>query len=115
MSTAEPTPFSLRPWPRGDRKPHNLGEFIARVQAERGGFRNVTEESVGEELAATPEDGVAAEEQATDEDAVMEDEAEGAAETGSTAPKDAAAARNDMLRNVECVVPPPASFRFAVC
>ncbi|EGY19872.1 hypothetical protein VD0002_g1791 [Verticillium dahliae] len=42
---------SLRPPPIGSRKPKNLGEFIGRIQAERG-FRNVTEASLREEVAA---------------------------------------------------------------
>ncbi|KAI1212506.1 subunit 17 of mediator complex-domain-containing protein [Annulohypoxylon truncatum] len=50
------SPFSLRPWPTGDKKPKNLSEFITRVNAERGGFRNVTEAKLREEIAAL-EDG----------------------------------------------------------
>ncbi|KAM0333499.1 hypothetical protein ACHAQA_002162 [Verticillium albo-atrum] len=42
---------SLRPQPIGSRKPKNLGEFIGRIQAERG-FRNVSEASLREEIQA---------------------------------------------------------------
>jgi len=52
MATNSPTHFTLRPWPEGSRKPKSLGEFIARVNAERGGFRNVTEDSLRKELEA---------------------------------------------------------------
>ncbi|KAI1460118.1 subunit 17 of mediator complex-domain-containing protein [Annulohypoxylon moriforme] len=50
------SPFSLRPWPTGDKKPKNLSEFITRVNGERGGFRNLTEAQLREEIT-TQEDG----------------------------------------------------------
>lgn len=46
--------FVLRPVPQSDRRPKNLGEFIARVNADRG-FRNVTEESLRKEMEAEAE------------------------------------------------------------
>lgn len=44
----------LRPVPQSDRRPKNLGEFIARVNADRG-FRNVTEESLRKDMEAEAE------------------------------------------------------------
>lgn len=55
-SEPPPTLFSLRALPLGDRRPQNLSEFILRVNAERGGFRNVTEESLREEMQAETDD-----------------------------------------------------------
>lgn len=46
--------FVLRPVPQSDRRPKNLGEFIARVNADRG-FRNVTEEGLRKEIEAEAE------------------------------------------------------------
>ncbi|PSR90726.1 subunit 17 of mediator complex-domain-containing protein [Coniella lustricola] len=44
--------FALGPLALGDRRPQNLSDFIQRVNAERGGFRNITEESLREEAEA---------------------------------------------------------------
>lgn len=52
MGSNTPASFALRPLPVGDRRPQNLSEFIQRVNAERGGFRTVTEEKMREEVEA---------------------------------------------------------------
>lgn len=44
--------FALNPLPLGNRGPKNLSEFIQRVNAERGGFRNITEDGLREEAEA---------------------------------------------------------------
>ncbi|KAJ4386412.1 RNA polymerase II mediator complex subunit [Gnomoniopsis smithogilvyi] len=44
------TTFALPPLPVGDRKPKSIAEFIARVNTERGGFRNVTQDSLDKEI-----------------------------------------------------------------
>lgn len=44
------TTFALPPLPVGDRKPKSIADFIARVNAERGGFRNVTQDSLDKEI-----------------------------------------------------------------
>ena len=49
--------LALRAWPTADKKPKNLAEFVARMNVERGGFRNVTEESLRKEIEAQ-ENGV---------------------------------------------------------
>ncbi|KAI1772702.1 subunit 17 of mediator complex-domain-containing protein [Hypoxylon cercidicola] len=93
MTTPNVSPFSLRPWPIGDKKPKNLGEFIARVNAERGGFRNVTEAQLREEIAAQ-EDGRVEIERSSDE----EEEEE---ETDADKTKNIVEARDEVLRNLE--------------
>ncbi|KAI1140955.1 subunit 17 of mediator complex-domain-containing protein [Hypoxylon sp. FL0543] len=88
------SPFSLRPWPIGDKKPKNLGDFIARVNAERGGFRNVTEEKLREEIAAQENGGIEADE-------VSDSEAEDEEETDAEKSKNVTAAREEFLKNIE--------------
>lgn len=60
MASNPGTPFALRPlpFPQSDRKPTTLADFIARVNADKGGFRNVTEESLRKELEAEMNDDV---------------------------------------------------------
>ncbi|KAL0937743.1 RNA polymerase ii mediator complex component [Colletotrichum truncatum] len=92
MASGSSMPFSsLHPTPNGGRKPKNLGEFIARVQAERG-FRNVTEESLKQEIEDR-NDGVA---EVKEEDTPMADEKENEEE-----PADANAARMEVLKNID--------------
>lgn len=46
-------PISLQSWPSNARDPStSLPTFFQRIYAERGGLRNVTEESLREEIAA---------------------------------------------------------------
>lgn len=84
---------SLRPTPMGSRKPKNLGEFIARVQAERG-FRNVTEESLKKEIEDR-KNGVV---EVKEEDTPMADANENEEDT-----PDANAARMEVLKSIESV------------
>ncbi|KAI1092937.1 subunit 17 of mediator complex-domain-containing protein [Rostrohypoxylon terebratum] len=86
------SPFSLRPWPTGDKKPKNLSEFITRVNAERGGFRNMTEAKLREEIAAE-ENGQIEVDQSSDGE---EEE-----ETDDDKQKNVMAAREEFLRNLE--------------
>jgi mediator of RNA polymerase II transcription subunit 17 len=94
MATSDGPPLSLRPVPIADTKPKNLAEFIARVNAQPGGFRAVTEDKLQEEIRAREEDGDTNE----PEDAVMEDDAP---EDETSAAKDPALARLEVLKNVE--------------
>ncbi|KAH8661941.1 subunit 17 of mediator complex-domain-containing protein [Xylariales sp. PMI_506] len=71
---ASAPPFSLRPWPTGDKKPKNLQEFIARVNYERGGFRHVSEEDLREEIKAKGEGRVEATSNESDGESDSEDE-----------------------------------------
>jgi hypothetical protein len=43
-------PLSLRAWPRKDDSDTTLSLRISRINLERGSFRNVTEESLEEEI-----------------------------------------------------------------
>lgn len=86
---ASSSPFSLRPWPIGDKKPKNLGEFISRINAQSGGFRNVTEAKLREEITAQ-EDGRVEAEGSSDEE---EDE--------DVELKSVTAAREEFLKNIE--------------
>ncbi|KAK5635743.1 hypothetical protein RRF57_011455 [Xylaria bambusicola] len=96
MTGNNQTPFSLRPWPTGDKKPQNLAEFIARVNAQPGGFRNLNEAELRQEIQAkeqgTLEDGGI---EGSDEEEDDEEEAEEA--KGKTA----LVAREEFLRNIE--------------
>jgi mediator of RNA polymerase II transcription subunit 17, fungi type len=89
-------PFSLRPWPTGDKKPKNLGDFIARISAERGSFRNVTEGKLREEIKAEEDrrNGDGGQDEGSESDS--ED-----ADAASDKTKDVAAVREDFLKNIE--------------
>ncbi|KAI0835512.1 subunit 17 of mediator complex-domain-containing protein [Hypoxylon sp. FL0890] len=87
-------PFSLRPWPIGDKKPKNLGEFIARVNAERGGFRHVTEAELREEIMAQENGRIEADEVSNSEEEDEEDE-------DADKSKKVMAAREEFLKNIE--------------
>lgn len=70
-----PPSFALRPLPCGDRRPKNLAEFIQRVNAERDGFLNITEESLRKELEAEANGVVESKEvDMADADAAQEDD-----------------------------------------
>ncbi|KAK8074950.1 hypothetical protein PG997_009613 [Apiospora hydei] len=92
------SPFSLRPWPRGDKKPKNIEEFVQRVSAERNGFRNVKEADLVEEIkahaagAANPDNSQGSPEGDSDSDAEAENDKK---------EKTAIEARDDFLRNLE--------------
>lgn len=59
-------PLSLQPWPLDKPEPPNVIDVLARVQIERGQlFRNITEASLQEEIAAN---GALSPEQSTSED-----------------------------------------------
>lgn len=96
MASNNQTPFTLRPWPTGDKKPQNLTEFISRVNAQPGGFRDLREADLRREIEAKQEgrledDGTSSSGEEDDDD---EDEAEAA--KGKTA----AVAREEFLRKI---------------
>ncbi|KAI1105975.1 subunit 17 of mediator complex-domain-containing protein [Jackrogersella minutella] len=88
------SPFSLRPWPTGDKKPKNISEFISRVNTERGGFRNVTEDKLREEIASQ-DDGRIEIDRSSDGEEEDEDEAD-ADKTNQVM-----VAREEFLKNIE--------------
>ena len=87
--------FSLRQWPTGDKKPKTLGEFITRMHVERGGFRNITEQSLAKEIEEQ-QNGVT-----EDPDTAM---ASGSEDEDATQPatlEDILKARDEVLRSIE--------------
>ncbi|KAL6889730.1 subunit 17 of mediator complex domain-containing protein [Trichoderma longibrachiatum] len=94
MSSADgPPPLSLRPFPVADQKPKNLADFIARVNAQPGGFRAVTEAKLREELKnSESSDGAADEDEDMSSDAGPENE---------VAEKDPNVARMEVLKNID--------------
>ncbi|KAI1848261.1 hypothetical protein JX266_005974 [Neoarthrinium moseri] len=95
MASISASPFSLRPWPTGDKKPKNLGEFIARVNAERGGFRNVTEAELREEAQAQDEGRLTSANGSPGGESDSDDDAE------ADKSKTIIEAREEFLRNIE--------------
>ncbi|KAI0125289.1 RNA polymerase II mediator complex component SRB4 [Xylariales sp. AK1849] len=95
MASISASPFSLRPWPTGDKKPKNLGEFIARVNAERGGFRNVTEVQLREEIQLKDEGRLEVSTSSPEGDSESEDEDD----VGKTST--IITAREEFLKNIE--------------
>jgi mediator of RNA polymerase II transcription subunit 17 len=96
MASNSHSPFSLRPWPTGDKKPKNLAEFISRVNAEPGGFRNLNEAQLRQEIQAKEQGQVeddGSEGSSEDEDGEVE-EMKG---------KNAIGAREEFLKNIESV------------
>ncbi|KXJ93694.1 subunit 17 of mediator complex-domain-containing protein [Microdochium bolleyi] len=91
------SPFSLRPWPTGDKKPKNLGEFVARVNAEPGGFRSVTEDKLREDIRALEETDPAS---PSSDDENDDDEADETKDDDDNT-KDAIAARDEFFRNCD--------------
>ncbi|KAL1589129.1 Mediator of RNA polymerase II transcription subunit 17 [Cladosporium halotolerans] len=65
-------PLSFQPWPLDKPQPPNIIDVLTRVQAERGQlFRNITEASLAEEIAA---DGALSPSQNTSSDGEQDDE-----------------------------------------
>lgn len=95
MASGSASAFSLRPWPTGDKKPKNIGEFITRINSERGGFRNVTEAELRDEIVAKDEGRLDAGNGSPEGDSDSDEEAE------VDKSKTTLAAREEFLRNIE--------------
>ncbi|KAI1328727.1 subunit 17 of mediator complex-domain-containing protein [Xylariaceae sp. FL0255] len=89
MSSDNQSPFSLRPWPISDKKPKSIGEFIARLNAQPGGFRGLNQAQLQRDIDAQ-------EQGQGDEDGPSEDESD-----EGEKPKTAIAARDEFLKNIE--------------
>ncbi|KAG5969927.1 hypothetical protein E4U58_000918 [Claviceps cyperi] len=94
MDSAESPPSSLRPFPVADRAPKNLAEFISRVNAQPGGFRDLTEERLRDEIRSR--DGLGLAPDSDPEDVDMSDAGNEEDQT-----KDPSLARNEVLKNIE--------------
>lgn len=60
MASKSGSPFALRPLPlpQSERKPASIADFIARVNADKGGFRNLSEEGLRKQLETETNDVV---------------------------------------------------------
>ncbi|KAI0468817.1 subunit 17 of mediator complex-domain-containing protein [Xylaria cf. heliscus] len=95
MNAADQIPFSLRPWPTGDKKPKNLAEFIARVNAKPGGFRNLNESHLRREIQEKRQGSLEDDGMDTSEGESNDDEVE---EAGG---KTALVAREEFVKNID--------------
>jgi len=98
MATNGQLPFSLRPWPTGDKRPKTIAEFAARVNTQPGGFRDLDEDQLRQEIQAKQRGEV--EDDGMDRSSEDDDEED---ETGDGKDKTAVAAREEFLRNIESV------------
>ncbi|RDA86069.1 hypothetical protein CP532_1270 [Ophiocordyceps camponoti-leonardi (nom. inval.)] len=100
LNDAAPTTtfLSLKPVPIADKEPKNLADFISRVNAQPGGFRQLTEAQLRESIVEndSPNNG-----DVSVEDVVMVDAADEDDDADTTV-KDAALARLEVLKNVDC-------------
>lgn len=75
MSIPNGVALSLRPAP-ATKAPNNLGFLLSRIAAERGGFHNVTEESLRAEIAEEEAKAAAIDDRAQHESSSDDDEEE---------------------------------------
>lgn len=100
----EGTPLSLRPFPVGDKEPQTVADFIARVNAQPGGFRSLSEAALREEAARQAQgDGPPDEDDVDMSDGDGDGDGEADAVDDEAAAQDPAQARFEVLRNIECV------------
>ncbi|KAG8420665.1 RNA polymerase II mediator complex subunit [Metarhizium acridum] len=93
MASPDGPPLSLRPFPVADKAPRNLAEFIARVNTQSGGFRDVTENKLQDEIKSNQiVNGADSDQEDVDMSDLGHDE---------EPVKDAAAVRMDVLKNIE--------------
>ena len=85
-------PMSLRPWPTKEAYGSALPTLISRINAERGQFRNLTEEDLLEEIAKGENEAAA-----DNEDMSTEDETEAAPDRQ----KEVMDAKAEMLAQLE--------------
>ncbi|KAH7158180.1 subunit 17 of mediator complex-domain-containing protein [Dactylonectria estremocensis] len=90
-------PLSLRPYPVADRKPKNLAELIARINAQPGGFRAVSEAKLLDEIRLRDENNQNGE--TADDDVDMSEG--GDDEDDEDAARDLNEAHMDVLRNID--------------
>lgn len=96
--SADVTPLSLKPFPVADRKPQNVADFIARVNAQPGGFRALSESKLREEAARLRARGDGVPDDDDDDDVDMSD---GGDDDDADAAPDPQQARIEVLKNVE--------------
>jgi mediator of RNA polymerase II transcription subunit 17 len=76
MTEVESTsfPISLRPWAKEESNAESLGDLIYRINIERKGFRNVSEEQLQQEIEHAENDMVQSEDEESDEEGKEEEE-----------------------------------------
>ncbi|RCI12121.1 hypothetical protein L249_0714 [Ophiocordyceps polyrhachis-furcata BCC 54312] len=89
--------LSLKPVPIADKEPKNLADLISRVNAQPGGFRQLTEAQLRDAIV---ENDSSNNEDVSVEDVVMVDAAND--DDADTTVEDAALARLEVLKNVDC-------------
>jgi hypothetical protein len=85
-------PISLRSWPSNAHDPSALPTLIQRINTERGGFLNLTEESLRQEITEQEINGQNEEEESSSEDEEEPDKM-----------KELLTARDELLREIEYV------------
>ncbi|RFN49138.1 calcium channel yvc1 [Fusarium flagelliforme] len=90
-------PLSVRPPPVADRKPRNIADFIARVNAQPGGFRAISEAKLREEIAQ--ENAAGGDSQHKDVDMAEADEDDNYDDHDAT--RDPQEVRMEMFKNLE--------------
>lgn len=96
MAHGDDQPLSIRPSPVADRKPQNIAEFIARANAQPGGFRAINEAKLREELAQEEAEYGDALDRDVDMTDVDQDD-----DDDEDAPRDLQEVRMEMLKNLE--------------
>ncbi|KAI1120393.1 subunit 17 of mediator complex-domain-containing protein [Nemania abortiva] len=99
MAANSQTPFSLRPWPTGDKKPQNIAEFFSRINTRPGGFRDLTEADLRQEIQGKQQGRLGDGATSSSEDGDDDDEEE-AADSEASRGKTAAVAREEFLRGI---------------
>lgn len=94
MTSSDGPPLSLRPFPVADKAPKNLAEFIARVNTQPGGFRDVSESKLQDEIKSRENVN------GGDSDQDDVDMSDGGGVDDEPV-KDVAAARMEVLKNIE--------------
>ncbi|KAF4976215.1 hypothetical protein FZEAL_7078 [Fusarium zealandicum] len=95
-------PLSLRPHPVADRKPKNIAEFIARVNAEPGGFRALSETQLRDEAVAREATNGETQDKDVDVDMAETGNDEDEDEEGEQdAARDPQEVRLEVLRNID--------------
>jgi len=109
MSLSNGLPLPLRPAPSSGLA-NSLPTLIARINAERGGFRNITEESLRQEIV---EAEAAGEDVGQNESSSEEDEPEEKPDRQ----KEVLAARDEILGQAEhaALLPPPPPYIICGC
>ncbi|KYK57943.1 RNA polymerase II mediator complex component SRB4 [Drechmeria coniospora] len=99
MASNDGPPLSLRPFPVADNKSKSIGEFVARVNAQPGGFRALTADKLREEIKISEENGVAG----PDGDAMSDDDDQDGVDNDDDdeAAKDPLLARLEVLKNLD--------------